>query len=307
MIKNPPALVSDKHPVLSLLLILALVGMGFVLVGPLIGMLVASAFYDTSLLNSFSNPDPKMVAPLMVVQGFTTLIGLIVLPIIYVTMMENKSIKKFFTYERDFKVYFILLVLGVCFMVAISPVIEWNMGIQLPDFLKQFDDWARDTEGKLAEVTKLMTDFTSFGQFAASLFVIALLPAIGEELVFRGLIQNEILRGTRNVHVAIWFAAILFSAIHMQFFGFVPRVLLGAMFGYLYWWSGNLTIPIVAHFIHNGFTLTMIYLYNIGSVDIDGEESAPVTFVIVTLVVTAIILFYLRKYFTSSQTSDESN
>ena len=76
-----------------------------------------------------------------------------------------------------------------------------------------------------------MTDFNST-RSALGLLVIALLPAIGEELVFRGILQRELWRGTLNIHVAIWVSAAIFSAIHMQFYGFVPRLLLGALFGY---------------------------------------------------------------------------
>ena len=311
MTKNPPAIVSDKHPALSLIIIMAFVGIGFVLVGPLIGMLVASTFYDGSLMVDMldPNPDPSVAIPLLVVQGFSTLIGLIVLPVVYVNMIEARSVAKLMTEERDLKTYFVLFVLGVCFMVTISPVVEWNMHVQFPDFLKSFEDWAREKEDQLIGVTNLLTGFTDFGQFSLSLIVIALLPAIGEELVFRGLIQNEIQRGTKNAHMAIWGAAILFSAIHMQFFGFVPRMLLGAMFGYLYWWSGNLLIPMIAHFVHNGFTLTMLYLYNIGAVGVnmDEEDAAPMLAVVVCTMITSALLFYLYKYFNSQKTIDEPN
>jgi membrane protease YdiL (CAAX protease family) len=119
--------------------------------------------------------------------------------------------------------------------------------------------------------------------------------------VFRGLIQNELKRGTGNPHLAIWVAAILFSAIHMQFFGFVPRVLLGALFGYLYHWSGNLIIPMFAHFFHNGFTLIMLHLYNQGvtELDMESEEAAPWPWVMVGIVSTFALLVYFRKLYTS--------
>jgi membrane protease YdiL (CAAX protease family) len=299
MTTNPPGLVSDKHPALSILIIMALVGIGFLLVGPLIGLLVASVFYDGPILEALASaePDQRVAIPLLIVQGLATLVGLIVTPIVYVNLMESKSIRNFFFPESDVRTYFILLALGVCFMITISPIVEWNMNAQFPDFMKSFDEWARGKEEQLIGVTKLLTSFRSFDQYLFSLLVIALLPAIGEELVFRGLIQNEIQRGGVNPHAAIWIAAILFSAIHMQFFGFIPRMLLGAMFGYLYLWSGNLLIPIIGHFIHNGFTLTMIYLYNIGSIDVnvDSEESAPLLLVLATLAVTAVLLFTLEN------------
>jgi membrane protease YdiL (CAAX protease family) len=138
-----------------------------------------------------------------------------------------------------------------------------------------------------------------------ALVIIAVLPAIGEELVFRGLIQNELFRGTKNIHVSIWIAAFLFSAIHIQFFGFVPRLLLGALFGYLYYWSGNLSLAILAHFVNNAVSVVALYLYQHGkfTFDIESPESAPPNVVIVSTLITAGLLFYFYKYFQARKTS----
>jgi membrane protease YdiL (CAAX protease family) len=130
-------------------------------------------------------------------------------------------------------------------------------------------------------------------------FVIALLPAIGEELVFRGMLQPELFRATGNHHAAIWISAIIFSAFHMQFFGFVPRLLLGALFGYLYVWSANLLIPMIAHFVNNGFSVLMMYLYQKGiiTVDMESPEAAPWPMVIGFTIVFGFLLFYFKKYY----------
>ena len=175
------------------------------------------------------------------------------------------------------------------------------MKFQFPEILQEFGNWARSQEDKMTEMTKLLTHFSTPGEYAFGMVVIALLPGIGEELVFRGLIQNELWRGSRNIHVGIWFSAFIFSAIHMQFFGFVPRMLLGAMFGYLYYWSGNLLVPMIAHFFHNGFTLTMIYVFNIGLIDvnIDSEESAPLSLVGLCVVFTFALMYFFKKHYHS--------
>jgi membrane protease YdiL (CAAX protease family) len=177
------------------------------------------------------------------------------------------------------------------------------MNVQFPEFLKEFSSWAREQEDKLIEMTKFLTTFNTTSDFLLGLFVIAILPGIGEELVFRGLIQNELWRSSKNIHAAIWTSAILFSAIHMQFFGFMPRMLLGALFGYLYYWSGNLLIPMIAHFFHNGFTLSMIYLYTKGSIDvnIDSEESAPLPLVALCTVFNFALLYYFKKHYTTQE------
>ena len=296
------SLVSDREPFLSLFFILLVVLIGFLFIGPGIGLWVSSLFYEGDLLEEMLNPKPdaSLFLPLMVTQGFTSLLGLIIIPLLYVKFSERKPIAPFFPREKEIsKVFIIIPLLGICFLIAISPITEWNMTFQFPEFLQEFGTWARTQEDKLMEMTKLLTNFSSPAEFIIGLVVVAILPGIGEELVFRGLIQNEIWRGSKNIHVAIWLSAFLFSAIHIQFFGFFPRLLLGALFGYLYYWSGNLLIPMLAHFFNNGFTLTMIYLYNTGSTDInmDSEESAPVLLVALCGVATFALIYYFRKIY----------
>lgn len=302
------SLVSDRPPLLSVFLILLVLFVGFIFIGPLVGLGVSSLFYDGDLLVELqkNKPDPAIFLPVMIAQGITSLLGLIIIPALYILFVEHKSIKPFFQPEKDLlKTIVLIIAIGLCFLVAMSPVVEWNMHFQFPEFLQGFGNWARAQEDKLAEMTKLLTGFNTPGEFILGLLVIALLPGIGEELVFRGLIQNELWRGGKNIHVAIWTSAILFSAIHMQFFGFVPRMLLGALFGYLYYWSGNLAVPMIAHFFHNGFTLTMLYLYNTGiiEVNIDSEESAPVALVALCGVFTFALLYFLRKQYTTTEPS----
>jgi membrane protease YdiL (CAAX protease family) len=90
------------------------------------------------------------------------------------------------------------------------------------------------------------------------------IPAIGEEFFFRGGIQN-IISDKKNIHVAVWVSAFVFSAIHMQFYGFIPRMLLGGMYGYLLFWSGSLWLPVIAHFVNNGMAVLVYYLRYNGS------------------------------------------
>ena len=90
--------------------------------------------------------------------------------------------------------------------------------------------------------------------------MVAVLPAIGEELLFRGIVQRMFVRITKNIHWGIWISAILFSAMHMQFYGFIPRMLLGALFGYLLVWSGSMWLPILGHFLNNGIAVVATFL-----------------------------------------------
>lgn len=121
-------------------------------------------------------------------------------------------------------------------------------------------DWMRDMEDSTGGLLRALLVMDSPWEFLFSLFVMGLLPAVGEELVFRGFLQRQLGRTRLGEHAAMWVSALIFSAIHFQFEGFLPRVLLGALLGYLYFWSRNLWVPIAAHFANNAIQVTAAYV-----------------------------------------------
>lgn len=303
MLDYPPGAPREKPPVVNLLVIILMVGLGFVIVGPLIGAVVALPFFDggiTQLMEALQPPfnDPNLKIPLYIMQGCATIVGLIATPAVYL-MSRQRSMKSLFDKPIDSLPALVTIVVVIIFMGVNSIFIEWNANVDFPDFAESFESWAREREDSLGEVTKFLTQFASRNEFLIAIIVIAVLPAIGEEIVFRGLIQNELRRATHNPHVAIWFAAILFSAIHFQFFGFIPRLLLGALFGYLYYWSGNLVIAIIAHFVNNAVSVTALYLYQQGVLEFDVEspEAFPLTAVLTSTVITIALLYYFYRYY----------
>jgi membrane protease YdiL (CAAX protease family) len=290
-----------------LLLVVIASGVG-ILMGTAIGAGVASLFYsgEGSFLEHMANPtDDRLRVPLLVVQGITTLCGFLIAPYFVWVAMRKKELTSFNT--KKLQPFALLLVFGivVAFAVADSAIIEWNENIQFPDFLSSFEKWARAKEDQLAALTKMLTQFQSFSEFALAFLIVAVFAGICEEFLFRGIIQTELLKGTKNIHVAIWISAFFFSAIHAQFFGFVPRMLLGALFGYLYYWSGNLWVPMFAHFVNNGFAVCMIYLYQKKIVDtnLDSPDAAPWPAVIVAAGIVATALWYFKTKFQSSNPS----
>jgi membrane protease YdiL (CAAX protease family) len=132
-----------------------------------------------------------------------------------------------------------------------------------------------------------------------NLFVVAILPAIGEELIFRGAFQKLFSQLFKNKHIGIWLAAALFSAIHLQFYGFIPRMLLGAIFGYLLYWSGSLWVPIWAHFVNNAMGVTLSYLSQKGIVSEDIENIGTLedgaVYIIASLLIVSSLLVWGYK------------
>ena len=192
----------------------------------------------------------------------------------------------------------------VFFMVAfpfVNYIADWNAHWHIPTFL---GDWMEGKELKAGELTKLFLDMPNVGLLILNLIMIALLPAVGEELIFRGIMQQG-LQKKMSPHFAIWLAAIVFSAIHMQFFGFVPRMLMGVAMGYLFYWSGNLWYPIVAHFTNNALAVGMAYGIQHNYVDSALEDSGTNNPTVAAFsLVFCLMLLYLFKQHQSSQVNN---
>lgn len=295
---------------LNILLVLGVVLAGFVVVGPMLGILLALPFFEGSVMDfmtAISDPlnHPEVKRPFFIVQGASTFVGLILAPALLL-LAKGKSVKNFLRVPPTaIGLYLIVIIATIVFMLVNSPFIEWNATFQFPEFMSDFEEWAKSREDFAARVTEFLTTFNSVGELLTGLMVIAILPAIGEEFVFRGLLQPQLHKNTGNIHAAIWISAILFSALHMQFFGFVPRVLLGALFGYLFYWSGNLWIAILAHFVNNGFSVLMLYFYQQGvsEVDMNSTESADWRVVAGATIVSFTLLYLFKKQATTTRDS----
>jgi len=300
-----PLNANGKNPwVLLLSLVLITLG-GVFLIGQILAFLTAimmSGVSISELPGILSNPSayPEQRLMFLMLQGMSSVGGFIIAPLIfYYTLVKGNFLKDFIKIPSNFFSAIVLTSFIVfSFMIVNTIFIEWNANIKLPESLSGIENWAKGLEETMEELTEYLTNFESTGYFIVALVVIALIPGIGEELLFRGLLQNILKRIVKNDHVAIWIAAILFSAIHFQFYGFIPRMLLGALFGYLYVWSGNLLIPITAHFINNSVSLIALYIYQKGLTDIDVEstDAFPTIYILIFSVLFVVTLIYFKNY-----------
>lgn len=162
----------------------------------------------------------------------------------------------------------------ILFMIMAIPFInllgDLNQQLVLPKALAELETWMKTTETQTAQLTEKLLNVHDVKGLFFNIFLIAMIPAVGEELFFRGSIQS-VLQEWKGAVAAIWITAFIFSAIHLQFYGFVPRLLLGAFFGYMLVWNGNLWLPIMAHFTNNVIAVIFYYLKNNGyqTIDID--------------------------------------
>ncbi|MDW7695461.1 CPBP family intramembrane glutamic endopeptidase [Flammeovirgaceae bacterium SG7u.111] len=270
--------------------------------------------FDQDLLKVlFEDPqsDPANRMILMAVQGANSVMMFIGTPLLYLKFYEKtKPFDAFKTFGGKSLVLMLVLTLFIVllYMPLSAFIIQWNENIVFPEWMSGFAERAREMEDKVKELTMFLIQFESTTDFLIGLFVVAVLPGIGEELLFRGVLQNKLRSFTNNSHIAIWISAILFSAFHFQFFGFVPRMLLGALFGYLYIWSGTLWVPIFAHFCNNGITLLVFYLSKKEMVDIDQQaENANIWWALTSFWLVIGLLYYFKTQLIGGFGTKEKN
>jgi membrane protease YdiL (CAAX protease family) len=188
------------------------------------------------------------------------------------------------------------ITLGAMFFNGL--LVYWNAQLDLPESMANLENWMKEMETQLMELTKFLTDFQSVPELLTGILVIGVFAGIGEEMFFRGVVQPKMKLYTNSAHLGVWLTAIIFSAIHVQFFGFLPRVFLGALFGYLYLYSGSLLYPILAHIFNNALTVLVVYLANQGMVDFDLESTDSVSYpaAILGLLVLMVGFFYFKKF-----------
>lgn len=168
-----------------------------------------------------------------------------------------------------------LLNLLICFIIGmpfLNETVYLNANMQLPDWMASVGEWARDLEQRAAEDTGKLLSATSVGGLITGLLVVGLLTGFSEELFFRGTVQRTLSCNGVNPHVAVWLTACFFSLLHFQFFGFLPRLLLGAFFGYLFLWSGSIWVAAIAHALNNSIVVVEQWFVNRGA-EFPGVES----------------------------------
>lgn len=273
---------------------------GFLVIGFFLTRFVLYLFTDINITEveeiiSGMEDTQKARHILLLMQGLNAFFTFILLPLLYILLLPT-GLKFIFNVKTPKLGSFILLATAIIFtaMPFISVLVEWNQQIELPEQFQEIQRRFIEMEQRAEELTKLMIYFDQTYEIFIILIVIAVLPAIGEELLFRGIIQNEINTISKNPHLAIWITAFLFSFIHFQFLGFLPRMALGALFGYLYYWSGNLTVPIIMHFINNAFTFAVMNYTRLQGADIEETTASPALVSILTVVCILLLVAYQR-------------
>lgn len=230
--------------------------------------------------------------------------------IIYAGIIYNGKWKEFLGLSTPINVksaagVLILFAIGI---PALNQVIYYNAQLHFPASMQGLESTLREWENNAQSMTERLLVDAPTGRFILNILIVGVLTGFCEEMFFRGALQNLMVRNNVNCHIAIWSAAFVFSALHFQVFGFLPRLLLGAMFGYLLFWSGSIWLSATAHAINNCIVVVCFKLaeYYPSAADFEmlgvSESGFPVI-ALVSAVAVVLFIIYFRKIFFKQQRS----
>jgi len=302
MLSFKPILENSSPPlkILAFLLVIFL-SLLFTLI---IGIVVGFGFFGSEMLDyvkeGMNLTDPEFLPVLQYLQIINTL-GLFIIPPLVFAFLVSRFPIPYLSLKRS--PAFVSTVAGIAVIIAILPFIHWIAGINemltLPDWLSGIENWMKRSEDQAKEMLEIFLGTTTITGLSLNLLMIAVLPAIGEELLFRGVLLRLFREWTKNPHIAVLISAFLFSALHLQFYGFLPRFILGIVLGYLFVWTRSVWVPILVHFVNNGVAVVAAWYFARGNIDRDiesiGEVDQPIV-ILSSLVMVLVMLTMIRYY-----------
>lgn len=298
---------NGKSPLIQLLVataVILLAGMCLFAIMFLAGALVFNIDLSTvkdSLLIDTGEKNTGFLKYLMISQDISLFIVPSVIILNLLKPYHQKGLMIFETPPINEVIMVILLVF--CIFPLNSFIGLLNSRMIFPDWLSGIEQWMVDKENRADNLISMLITSESFSVMIINIFVLAVIPSIGEELLFRGVFQKILYGFSKSGHPAIWLTAIIFSSLHLQFFGFIPRLILGLIFGYLFFWSRTLWLPVIAHFINNVVPVIVIYLQ-------DKEKLTALNDTIfwkhtILLIIPVIIIVLILLYFRNKRRNNQ--
>jgi uncharacterized protein len=299
-------LFADRPPYRKFLILVSVVLLSTITFSLLGGLMVNALFgvdviSDTSLLGNLD--DPLVVSAIKMLQLITTGLGMFVIPSVISAILFSRHPSAYLGLNKPLN--FLAVAGVVMIMFTMVPLINFLMAVneqlQLPSFLSSLESWMRTSEEQAARLTEVFLKMDHTSDLLYHLLIVAVVPAIGEELLFRGVVQRLFQDLTGRIHLSIFITAALFSAVHMQFYGFLPRMALGLLFGYLLLWTGSMWMPILAHFINNGMAVLLAFLSGKNMLPFDqdtigtGATEWPLLLISIVLTSAVILMIYRRR------------
>ena len=263
-------------------------------------LMVATGMITTFLFGKMTN-----VAAAYRISAVLQSVLVFITPALAVAMLTTRFPASLLAVDRLPSLKFTLTAIFtlVVSIPLMNIIINWNQNLTFPENMSGIVQTFKDLEAKSEDSINIMTSGNSAGILIVNIMIVGIFAGLGEELFFRGGLMR-LLGGVKSIgtHKAIWISAIIFSTLHLQFFGFVPRLLLGVFFGYLLAWSGSLWIPILMHIINNSIIVTFEWINHTNGTDIDinsigtGSSTSDIIILTLSIVLTVFSLFMLYKF-----------
>lgn len=232
---------------------------------------------------------------------FTQQISFFIVPaIILLTILKQAGTSFFADFKAPEKNEIVLVIILVfCIFPVTYFTGQLNSGLHFPDWLSGIEKWMIKKENEANGLIEAIISSDSAWILILNILVIAVLPAVGEELVFRGIFQKIFYKLFKSGHLAIWFTAFVFSTLHFQFYGFIPRLILGLVFGYLFYFSGNLWLPMIAHFVNNAVPTIASYFQK--SEKVIQLENISLWEKLIGVLLPIIVIMIILNYFSDKK------
>lgn len=269
----------------------------------LIGIVLSLVFFGPGIMDDLLQLSGETLLSNIPLQKYLQIIsqfGTFILPALLFSWLVNRNVPAYLKLDRSPRLS--VLFLSFAAILVILPCVNWLMEINeqlhLPGFLSGVEQWMRSSEDQAQQLMEAFMSDTSIRGLLVNLFMVGILAALGEELIFRGIAIRLLDEWFNNKHLAVWIAAVVFSAFHLQFYGFLPRTVLGVLLGYLFVYSGSLWIPIIVHLLNNSLGVVIMYLHNRGIIATDLEEFGSTSnpfLIIISLLLSALLVFEVYR------------
>jgi uncharacterized protein len=201
-------------------------------------------------------------------------VGMFILPPVAFALMVSPSIADYMGLKNKSTLshYIPMLMLMFVCLPLIHGLAELNQSVSLPEGMSGLEQWMMQKEQQAREMTEFFLGVTTLGGLLFNLFMIAVMPSLGEELVFRAVLQPLLGRIFRNIHAGVLVSALIFSLMHFQFYGLIPRFVLGLFLGYAYLWTRSIWVPVLMHFVNNAAAIIVYFLWHNGHIAVDMDK-----------------------------------
>ena len=291
--------IRETSPVMQFFLLIAVTLFAAGIVGA-VGLLASKTFYGAdwdAITGYISNPeDPAAAGPLKLIQLFNSL-AIFLIPAMLFSQIFSPEPVVFMRLNRLPKALpaFIIVLLFLAF-TPITDALSWlNDNMHLPGFLASWEDAMRSSTADQQRLIGTFLKMETPLDFLYNLFLMAALPALGEEFFFRGIVQRLMIRRTGRIHLSVWITGLAFALMHQQFIAIIPLTVLGALLGYLKEWTGSLWASILGHFVNNATIIVVMYFLGYDMSDVEQLSQPDALLLIGGLAASAALIFYLIK------------